>query len=661
MKRILMLFMVFYTLSSVAQEPDWQEDMQEWTTPEDMGDNTNMELLEDLSINKINLNQVTREQLEQLPFLSAQQVESIIEYLDRYGPIRSLNELKMIPELDYQTCQQLSHYVMVGKVRPDRIWPQLSDVAKYGRHTFMATAKIPFYERRGDRNGYMGYRMRHDLRYQFNYNNRIKFGITAAQDAGEPFFANRNTMGYDHYSYYFQLRNIGKLEALNLGLYRVQMGMGLVMNTGFHLGKLATLQSMGRNSKLLTAHTSRSVVGYLQGAAATVNLSKHFKLTAFASYRPVDATLNDDGTARTLVNTGYHRTPTEMDKKYNTHETDLGFSFGWRKGMLYINANGLYTHLDRRLTPEKEHTLYRRYAAEGSDFSNFSLDYGYNNYRMSFAGETAVNRDGAIAAIHSLSYVASDQVKLTTIHRYFSKRYTALHAYSFCEGGSVQNEHGIYLGINWQPTRSWLIQGYADYAHFSWPRYRISAPSDAFDAMMTTKYSQKKWSLEGRYRLHIRQQDNETKDMLINRTDHQVRLNWSYTLTPKLTLRTQANAVSKPTEQGNMQGMMLCQEATWKNRWLQIDANFGWFNTDDYNSRIYYFEKSVLYDHTSTMYYGQGIHYTLMAKAELGKRLTLAAKMMITNYFDRNFISSGLQQVDRSSMTDLLVQLRYTL
>ena len=91
MKRILMLLLALYTLSSFAQEPDWQEDMQEWTTPEDMGDNTNMELLEDLSINKINLNQITREQLEQLPFLSAQQVEGIMEYLDRYGPIRSLN------------------------------------------------------------------------------------------------------------------------------------------------------------------------------------------------------------------------------------------------------------------------------------------------------------------------------------------------------------------------------------------------------------------------------------------------------------------------------------------------------------------------------------------------------------------------------------------
>ena len=305
MFRLVLLLGSYWLLftASLAQETrPWEQYLNEVMTAEDAGSaawEQTYELLCELEQHPMDINRVSREQLEELPFLSAQQVEGIMEYLDRYGPIRSLNELKMIPELDYQTCQQLTHYVMIGKERPARVWPRLSDVAKYGKHTFMATAKIPFYERRGDRNGYMGYRMRHDLRYQFNYNNRIKFGITAAQDAGEPFFANRNTMGYDHYSYYFQLRNIGKLEALNLGLYRVQMGMGLIMNTGFHLGKLATLQSMGRNSKLLTAHTSRSVVGYLQGAAATISLSKQFKLTAFASYRPVDATLNEDGTART--------------------------------------------------------------------------------------------------------------------------------------------------------------------------------------------------------------------------------------------------------------------------------------------------------------------------------------------------------------------------
>ena len=663
MKRILLLFLAFHTLFSVAQTPDsdWQEDMQEWSTAEDMVDITNMELLEDLSINKLNLNQVTREQLEQLPFLSAQQVEAIMDYLYRYGPMRSLSELQMIPQLDYQTRQQLTHYVMVGEERPRSVWPKMSDITKYGKHTLMATAKIPFYERKGDLNGYLGYKYRHDFRYQFNYNNRIKLGITAAQDAGEAFFTHRNNLGYDHYSYYFQLRDMGRLEALNLGMYRVQLGMGLIINSGYHLGKLATLQNLGRTTHNLTAHTSRSVAGYLQGAAATIRLSRKLKVTAFASYRPLDATLNDDGTARTLITSGYHRSPTEMDKKHNTRETDLGISMGWRKGTLYVNANGVYTHMDRRLAPQKENTPYRRYAAEGSDFANFSLDYGYNNARMSFSGETAVNRDGAFATLHSLSYTLNPQVRLTAIHRYFDKRYTALHAYSFSEGGNIQNEHGIYLGANWQPAKPWLIQGYVDYAHFSWQRYRVGAPSDAFDAMLTTKYSREKWSLEGRYRMHLRQQDNSDKTRLVNRTEHRLRLTWSYTPVSMLTLRTQGNAISKATGQGNSQGVMISQEATWKYRWLQVNANVGWFRTDDYDSRIYMYEKSVLYDNTTSMYDGRGIRYTLMARAEIGKRLTLSAKMGVTNYFDRSIISSGLQQVDASSMTDLLLQLRVLL
>ncbi len=662
MKRFLLLFLAFHTLFSVAQTPDeWQEDMQEWSTAEDMVDITNMELLEDLSVNKLNLNQVTREQLEQLPFLSAQQVEAIMEYLYRYGPMRSLSELQMITQLDYQTRQQLAHYVMVGEERPRSVWPKMNDITKYGKHLFMATLKVPFYDHHGDLDGYLGYKYRHDFRYQFNYNNRIKLGITAAQDAGEPFFSNRNNLGYDHYSYYFQLRDMGWLEALNLGMYRVQLGMGLIMNTGYHLGKLATLQNLGRSTHNLTAHTSRSVAGYMQGAAATLRLSKQLTVTAFVSYRPLDATLNDDGSARTLITSGYHRSTSEMDKKHNTHETDLGFSLGWRKGTLYVNANGLYTHMDRQLTPQSENLPYRLYAAEGSDFANFSLDYGYNNARMSFAGETALNRNGAIATIHSLSYIVTPQVRLTAIHRYFDKRYTALHAYSFIEGGSVQNEHGIYLGVNWQPAKAWLIQGYADYAHFGWHRYRVSAPSDAFDAMLTTKYSQEKWSLEGRYRMHLRQQDNSDKTRLVNRPEHQLRLTWSYTPLSKLTLRTQGNAISRTTELGNSKGVMLSQETTWKYRWLQINANVGWFHTDDYNSRIYLYEKSVLYDNTTSMYYGQGIRYALMARGEIGKRLTLSAKMGVTNYFDRSIISSGLQQVDASSMADLLLQLRVQL
>ncbi len=84
----------------------------------------------------------------------------------------------------------------------------------------------------------------------------------------------------------------------------------------------------------------------------------------------------------------------------------------------------------------------------------------------------------------------------------------------------------------------------------------------------------------------------------------------------------------------------------------------GWFHTDDYDSRLYQYEPSVRYDFSFPMYYGHGLRYALMARADLG-RFLVAAKIGTTNYFDRAVISSGLQQVSRSSMTDLLLQFLY--
>ena len=100
---------------------------------------------------------------------------------------------------------------------------------------------------------------------------------------------------------------------------------------------------------------------------------------------------------------------------------------------------------------------------------------------------------------------------------------------------------------------------------------------------------------------------------------------------------------------------MLSQQVEWKHRWLQLNAGISWFHTDDYDSRLYQYEPSVRYDFSFPMYYGHGLRYSLMARAEWGRYL-LAAKIGTTNYFDRAVISSGLQQIDRSSMTDLLLQ-----
>ena len=107
----------------------------------------------------------------------------------------------------------------------------------------MATAEAPLYKPDGS-DKYRGYLLKHWIRYETSYYDRIKLGFIGAQDAGEPFFAERNKTGYDFYSYYLQLQNINRLDRLIVGKYRVLMGMGLVINSNFALGKSMMLQKI---------------------------------------------------------------------------------------------------------------------------------------------------------------------------------------------------------------------------------------------------------------------------------------------------------------------------------------------------------------------------------------------------------------------------------
>lgn len=662
MKQLLYILFILFTLSATAQN-DWHEAFRDWLTAEDMEDSYSEELLEqleDLVVHPINLNQTSQEELETLPFLTAQQVEGLIAYIDHYRPVRTLSELQMVSTLDYHTRRLLQFFVVAGEEKQPSLWPTLNDLLKNGDHQLSVATKIPFYEREGDRNGYLGYKYRHDIRYQYSFGRRIKAGITAAQDAGEPFFSNRNKTGYDQYNYYVQLRDFGHLEALNVGHYQVKMGMGLLMNTSFKTGKLAMLQTMGRSTHTLTAHSSRSAGNHLQGVAATLRLSKHWHTTVFLSYQAIDATLNDDGSARTLLYSGYHRTPTEMEKKHNTYETVVGGSIGWQQGTWRIHANAVYTNYDRPLQP-LQNARYRTYAAQGNHLLNTSVDYGWNNHQWAISGETAFNRQGAIASIHTISNRLTEQLTLMLLHRYYDKRYTSQYANSFREGSSIQNEHGIYVGATWQPSRSWLVQGYTDYAHFSWPRYQVSTASDAFDALLSTRYSRKQWTWNLRYRLHIKQHDNDTKQILVNQTSHRLRMVVDWKPFEPLMLRTQGDGVVVSESGTNSRGMMLCQQARWHNRWLKVTGTLAWFHSDDYDSRLYQYEPSMQYDFSFPAYYGHGIRYALLLQADIGKRLVVGMKIGVTDYFDRTTVGTGLQQVNQSSMTDLLVQLNVKL
>lgn len=656
---LFVLLLVVHAVSAQQGHRPWEEYLHEVMTMEDDGTVDWEDLYDqlcDLEQHPLDLNRATREQLEEIPFLSAQQVEEIVAYQYRYGPLKSLAELMMVKSLDYNCRRLLSCFVFVGEPDERRRWPSWKDIAKYGKNELTATCRLPLYRRKGDRNGYLGYPYRHWLRYQFSCRDNLKIGLVGAQDAGEPFFAHRNKTGYDYYSYYLQLWHLGRVETAALGKYRIGWGMGLTVNNGFSLGKLSMLQNLGRAANTLKAHASRSS-DFLQGLAATITLGKHLKLTSFLSYRPADATLNKDGTVSSIVTTGYHRTESEMEKKGNLHQVAIGGSVRYSANGLHLGVNGVWTHLDRPLSPNTS-VLYRQHYPQGQNFTNLSADYTYATPRFSFSGETAVCQNGGLATINSISLQLTDGFSLLALQRFYSYRYTALYARSFSEGGYTRNESGLYLGLTWQPSPRWHWMVYGDYAYFPWARYQVSQSSHAWDCLSQLSYSHREWKLSARYRLRHRQRDNDQKDALVGRTEHRARLTLDYQTDAGWSSKTQADG-SAVNFAGWQYGFMISQTAGYTYKWLRLNGGIGYFHTDNYDTRVSLYELGPLYTYAISQFQGEGIRCWLMARAALGHRLSLTAKYGMTQYFDRSQIGSGLQTINGSGQAEFDVQLRW--
>ncbi|MBP5570852.1 MAG: helix-hairpin-helix domain-containing protein [Prevotella sp.] len=610
------------------------------------------ETMSEMAAHPLDINTATREDLQQLPFLSDREVEEIAEYVHRYAPLRSMGELAMIPSLSYENRQLLRHFFYIGKEK-EQGFPDWKEILGNGGHTLLATGKIPLYRRRGDEEGYLGYPYRHSLRYSFDYGHYVKVGLVGAQDAGEPFFANRNKEGYDFYSFFVILRNMGRLKTLATGRYRVGYGMGLVINNDFSLGKLGMLSTLGRSLNNIRGHSSTMQANYLQGAAAKIELLKGLDLNVFASWRKIDATLTDEGFIQTIRTDGYHRTQTEMDRKNNAEQMVAGGHVNYFLRGFHAGITGTFSHLSRDLHPATT-AVYRRFYADGNDIWNASVDYGYTGARLSFNGETATGSCGAVATLNSLSWKVSGELSLMAVQRFYSKKYYALFSHGFSEGGRIQNESGLYVGATWQPSRNLQLMAYSDYAYFPWPRYQVSEASHTWDHLVQMTWKPSQWKVGMRYRLKRREQDSEEGLPLRWKSEHRGRLFAEYD-GGMWSSRAQGDIAYSAFSENSF-GWMVSEQVQCSFQWLKASASIAYFHTDDFDSRLYAYERGLLYSFNFPVFYGEGIRYWVMAQADVMRNLAVTVKVGTTNYFDRSVIGTGYQQVNHSAITDVEIQ-----
>lgn len=616
------------------------------------------DLLSELHDHPMNINTATREELGRLPFLSDRQIEDIEAYIHSYGAMKTAGELLMVESLDNDTRQRLLPFITFGPPQ-SKGFPTFKELISRGKNELLASLSIPCYERKGNDNGYIGSKYRHSLRYELTSGNYLKAGIIGAQGDGEPFFKDKNRLGYDYYSYYLVLHDLGRFSTVALGRYKASFGMGLVVNSSFSLGKTAALSSLGRTGNNLRAHSSQSEDGYFNGIATAIKVNKIITVSAFASHKGMDATLNDDGSMATIITSGYHRTAAELEKKNNSKATDVGGNINIAYKDMHLGVTALYTAFNRTLSPNTS-LLYKQHAPQGTHFLNTSIDYGYVSRRLSFRGETATGDCGGIATLNHLNVTLSSRLNVMMLQRYYSYRYAALRSNAFSEGGSVQNESGIYLGTEWRPAYPWRITAYTDWFRFAWPRYQVSQASHGSDHLLSVGYKKEKWNIETRYRLHIRQKDNEDKNGLNNNVTQRFRLRVGLLAGKRMTLQTQMDATRLSATGTPEYGYMINEKVGYAfTQTLSASLCYGYFHTDSYASRVCVYEQGLLYRFSFPSFYGEGTRLAMIIKGQIAKNITLIAKAGITDYFDRARISSGLQEINHSSQTDCDLQLHW--
>lgn len=730
----IFLFLTFhFSLFTSAQSPSsWQElfwlvvddeasvddDSGEWTE-----DDYQMlfEHLSELTASPLNLNTVTPEQLSELLFLTDRQVEDIYTYVDRYGPVRSLGELQMIRSLGYNERRLLSYFVYAGEAdwrqrRADYYTAMgvnvdsLSRIAEREINAFsrplyrgdsrgevVAYTDIPLYTRRGFEEGqYNGANVKHWLRTSFKPNQHMKIGLVASQDAGEPFFEGRSKAGYDLYSGYVQLKNLrlvrggsgGKglmLKNLVAGNYRIRSGMGLILNTSYGFGKTFSMPSMVSSATSLTPSNSRSSAKNLLGIAASFDIGHSFQTTLFASFRPIDATLNDDGLSiRTLLSGGYHRTESELARKNNATQASAGLNAAWTHSSWHLGATAIYNRYSLPLQPvtlplSSKSQLYRLYNPRGQEFFNASIDYAYKlGRRFSFRGETAVsnptNPSGSLsgggslsscfATINALSWRTGSTLTLTAIQRFYPYRFAATMGRSFAEGGQNQNESGVYVGAAWTPNGHWNITAYTDIAYFPWYKYLAQGSTHSFDNHLQATFKiDEHQTLMLRYRGKWREKDADKEadgykeGDLLYRNDQRLRLGYVYRRN-HLTAKVQGDfsyCRYKNTDIGAMATTSLTYD--WK-RW-KWSGGASYFNTTGYDARVYGNEQSMAYTFSIPSFYGKGIHVYAFAQVSVMKNVDVAGKLAWTKYFDRSSIGSSYQLIKASFQTDAEIMVKW--
>ena len=515
--------------------------------------------------NPMDLNQVTGEDLSRLMFLSDEQIDAILMYQYQHG-FKELYELQLIDCLKDYEIRNLLPFVKVGEeARGEEAMRRevyFREVFHYAKHEMTLRVDARNME------DFEGDPMYGKLRYRFNYQNRVQAGVTLDRETGVPWEK-------INYGGYIQLKDIGPMKTIVAGNYQASFGYGLVVGSPFKRGKSAYIQSTATTDEGLKKFSSvGDSYNYFHGVGATARV-KWAEVSAFYSLRK------------------------EKEEAWQ-HVVGVNATAKWKK--LKVGVTGVESL--------KSNVESQKLSDKGAMGANVRYNWG----KVDLWGEVATSHteQWGWGTIMGVRVNPISDLNLLAIYRYYSPEYDNVYANALSSKTRVYDEHGGYLGVEYNRLRNWQLSVFRDV----W--------KEGYETMAQADFVPQK-----DYRMHMRLRAKSKNEI----DTYSARWNGMWDL-GSWRLKTQVDANMVYAKEKWSYGWSVFQDVEYRfvrvPIVLQLRAQA--FDAREWNNRVYMYENDVLYAYAIPFVYGLGGRFWLNARYKINDTFAVYLRVSETVY-----------------------------
>jgi hypothetical protein len=627
-------------------------------TTRDIEDSQVAESLLQLSVNPIDLNTATANDLQQIPGLDPLLASRIVSYRKKHG-FSSVDELVHVEGLDRSMFQQIRGFLMVS-MRSNR-HKATDDVAIH--YTGRTIRRLQ--DQRGYVDGtFLGnpYRIYNKFLAQYAVDSGflVEAGGLTEKDPGEEDVS-------DFATGFIGISNASKSVRCIVGDYTVEGGQGLALwrSTGATKGN-EVISSISKNQRGLQPYRSSDENGFLRGVAVEARLGL-IDITGFVSRKPINANLNEGGYITSFNTSGLSRTQSESQSKSSSGETMLGMNVDtWLFEGFRMGIRACTTHYDHPIA------LSGINGFSGRKASIESIDFSYASSTLGSFGEAAMDRDNSTAMIGGIVLEPVSVLDVALVVRSYPQRFVSMHGFGFGEsGGQPRNEKGVYASARLS-LFAWLtISSYYDQFATMGPSTVSLLPTAGHEFLSAVRLQ---WGEQSSVQFKVKQKNQAAEELLLDefsrtnsivgkRTQANYRASFEWIPSSFIRWKARFERVSvKYHPSGIAQtGFLVYQDVQVRlKRRLSIDGRVIVFDTDSYDSRIYEYESELHGTFANPALFGKGIRMYILMKYPMGA-LEFSIKYSTTLKPGMKSIGSGLNEIQGDTDDQLGFQVDLTI